>query len=57
MDALTSADGTASNMTGDPRLLSTEHLAMVQVIAKVSPDIEYVRGEPDDFSEDKKKAI
>ena len=30
---------------------------MIQEIAKESPEIEYVRGDPDDFSEEKKQAI
>ena len=30
---------------------------MIQEIAKESPEIEYVRGDPDDYSEEKKQAI
>ena len=40
-----------------PRLLSDAHKNLVQVLAKVSPEIEFVMGDPDDFSEEKKQAI
>ena len=40
-----------------PRLLSEVHINLVQVMAKVSPEIEFVMGDPDDFSEEKKQAI
>ena len=38
-------------------MISAEHCSLIQLIAKDSPEIEYVRGDPDDFSEEKKKAI
>ena len=50
--------GTESNPNvRPPRLLSEAHLNLVQVMAKVSPEIEFVMGDPDDFSEEKKQAI
>ena len=52
-------DGTThdSEWKGEPRLLSDEHIAMVQVVAKESPEIEYVRQDVEDQSEEKKQAI
>ena len=40
-----------------PRLLSAEHCAMVQIVAKDSPEIEFVQGDTEDFSEEKKQAL
>ena len=49
-------DETVPNLQ-PPRLLSEAHKNLVQVMAKVSPEIEFVMGDPDDFSEEKKQAI
>ena len=50
--------GTESNQNvRPPRFLSEAHINLVQVMAKVSPEIEFVMGDPDDFSEEKKQAI
>ena len=57
LDSLVTVDGQISEAAGEPRLLSAEHMALLQVIAKDSPEIEYVRGDSDDFSEEKKRAI
>ena len=39
------------------RFLSQAHCDMVQIVAKESPEIEFVRGDPEDFSEEKKQAL
>ena len=38
-------------------MISAEHCSLIQLVAKDSPEIEYVRGDPDDFSEEKKGAL
>ena len=44
-------EGTKSNPNvRPPRFLSEAHINLVQVMAKVSPEIEFVMGDPDDFS-------
>ena len=54
LDVYTTEDGTVDEVAGAPRLLSEEHAAMVQTIAKESPEIEFVGGDPSEFSEEKK---
>ena len=57
LDCFVTQEGQVSPIAGDARLLKAEHLALVQEIAKVSPEIEYVRGDPDEYTEEKKNAI
>ena len=38
LDSLVTVDGQISEAAGAPRLLSAEHMALLQVIAKDSPD-------------------
>ena len=43
--------------TADGRMLSAEHMAMVDIVAKESPEIEYVRADTEDYSEEKRQAL
>ena len=56
-DTYVSESGEAKDGIGEPRLISDEHLRMIQEVAKVSPEIEYVRGDAEDFTAEKKKAL
>ena len=57
IDCFSNADGTLKPEAGAARLLSAEHADLVSEVGKISPEIEYVRGDPEDFSEAKKNAI